>query len=197
MCVIRYSNGFNRGTNSSCCTSCSKKTWLWSLYVYVYIHIYYFCIEETWEHVSVLWQQGKYQLDQASTWARTRPGQDADGKIYKSAWFGNLSAYSWKIPFTVFIAPERIRALRCLRERANFPRRDFAPEQSLDAEMNFGTPSADCLHCPADIVRTSRLFSVLPHLPQTILDASALRTASRMFGEPSGKHADSAEDIRC
>ena len=80
---------------------------------------------------------------------------------------------------------------------ANFPRRDFGPEQNLDAEMNLVTPSADCLHCPADIVRTSRLFSRLLHLPQTILEASELRTASRVFGEPSGKVADSAEGIGC
>ena len=72
-------------------------------------------------------------------------------------------------------------AFLSLRERANFPRRDFGPEQNLDAEMNFGTPSADCLHCPANIFRTTRLSSVLLHLPQTILEASAWRTASRMF----------------
>ena len=136
-------------------------------------------------------------LCQASTRARTRRGQDAECSIYQSAWFGNLSAYSWKIPLTVFIAPEHFRAFRRLRERADFPHRDFGPEQNLDAEMNFVTPSADCPHCFADIVRTSCLSSRLLRLPQTILEASALRTASRMFRTPSGKYADTAEDIRC
>ena len=27
-----------------------------------YIHVYYFCMEGTWEHVSVRWHQGNYQL---------------------------------------------------------------------------------------------------------------------------------------
>ena len=135
--------------------------------------------------------------DQASTRAQTRPGQDAEYKIYISAWFGSRSAYSCKIPITVFITPEPFRAFRPIRERANFPRQDFGSKQNLDAEMNFVTPSADCLHCRADIVRTSRLSSMLLHIPHPILEASALRTASRMFGKPSGKHADSAKDIRC
>ena len=40
-------------------------------------------------------------VDQASTSARTRPGQDVEYKIDKSAWFGNLSAYA-KDPFYFF-----------------------------------------------------------------------------------------------
>ena len=72
-----------------------------------------------------------------------------------------------KDSFHCLYRPERFRAFRRLRERANFPRRDFGPEQNWDAEMIFVTPSAGCLHCPADIVRASRLSPGLPHLPQT------------------------------
>ena len=113
-----------------------------------------------------------------------------------SPWFGNVSACSGKIPVTVFITPWHFHVFRRLPERANFPRRHFGPEQNLNVEMNSVTPSADCLHRPADIIRTSRLFSRLLHLPKTILEASALRTASGMFGEPSAQLADSAKDIK-
>ena len=91
------------------------------------------------------------------TRARTRHGQDAECKIYKSAWFGNLSAYSWKIPFTVFITPERFRAFRRLPERANFPRRDFGLEQNLDAEMNFLRTSSGHPAC----LQGFRIFRIL------------------------------------
>ena len=90
-----------------------------------------------------------------------RPGEDA--KLI------NLhdSATCPHIPVTVLIAPEHCRVFRHLRERANFP------EKTLDVEMNFLTPLADYLHCPSDIGRTSCMSSMLRHLLQMVIEASA------------------------
>ena len=41
--------------------ACQQQPYLFSLYT-LYTYIYNFCMEETWEHVSVHWQQGNYQL---------------------------------------------------------------------------------------------------------------------------------------
>ena len=84
---------------------------------------------------------------QAPTRAQIKPGQGRECKINQSAWFSNLSAYSWKIPFTVLIAPEYFLVFRCLWEGANFPCWDFDADQNFDVEMNFMTPWTDHLHC--------------------------------------------------
>ena len=38
---------------------CVRVCMYMSIYTYMY---YYFCMEEVWQHVSLHWQQGKYQL---------------------------------------------------------------------------------------------------------------------------------------
>ena len=54
------------------------------------------------------------------------------------------------------------------------------------------TPSANCLHCREDIVRTSCPSLLLTHLLKT--KALELRIASRAYGEHFGQHVESAVD---
>ena len=109
----------------------------------------------------------------------------------------HVSAACLYIPFTVLIAPEHFHAFHHLWERANCLHRDFGPEKTLAVEMNFLTPSAEYLHCPSDICRTSCMSSLLLHLLQMVMEVSAFWTASRMFEKLSRKHMDSAKDISC
>ena len=60
-------------------------------------------------------------------------GQDAESNLLNPHSFRNLSAYSWKIPLTVFIIPKHFPAFPHLREREKCPRPNFGLDQNLDA----------------------------------------------------------------
>ena len=69
------------------------------------------------------------QLDQASTRARTRPGQDAECKIYKSAWFRNLP----HIPERFFLKD----SFHCLYRPGTLPRVSAPSGESEFAASRF------------------------------------------------------------
>ena len=106
-----------------------------------------------------------------STRAWTRLGRDSEATYVISASFPYILEILHILSLSFLNPSRRFRTFG----RATIPRPNFALDQNLYAEMNFLAASATCLHCRADIVRTSRLSVRLLFLPQTLLKASAVR----------------------
>ena len=99
-------------------------------------------------------------------------------------------------PHTVFIIPKPFWVFPHVPDIKKFPRRNFGPDQNLDVEINFHTPSASCPCCCSDIVTTSAPFGNLRHLLSVVPKASAPRTMSGNFAKASGKRAEGPEALQ-
>ena len=124
-------------------------------------------------------------------------GQDAECKLSKSAFIQQLLRIFLKDSVHCLYHSYTLPGVSALSGEGKMSASKFWYRSKLDAEINFLTPSATCLHCRADIVRTSRLSVTLPPLPKTLLKASAVRGALRRQAEAtrnvSGKRGADAD----
>ena len=92
----------------------------------------------------------------------------------------------WNSPCFVFITAKHFRTFLCLRERTTFLPRVVGPGQNLDADIDFVTHAAFCLHCRADIVIPSIYTATLSSIDgdSHVTDKTVVRLSCLCNGNP-------------